>query len=59
MKDDNDLEVTCIDMEDGRLVFEPRETLTEAEKEKADLHIGCCPACQIEFDIDYFMGSSF
>ena len=42
-------------MEDGRLVFEPRETLTEDEKEKADFHVGCCPACQADMEFDYLV----
>lgn len=54
MKDDLD-EFVCSNMEDGRLVFEPRETLTEDEQERADLHFGCCPACQADFDFDFLM----
>ena len=55
MKDPDDLEVTCINTDDGRLVFDPRETLTEAEKERADLHLGYCPACQFDMDFDFLM----
>ena len=54
MRDDVD-EFACIDMEDGRLVFEPRGTLTEDEKERADLHVGRCPACQDDMEFDYLM----
>jgi hypothetical protein len=59
LKEDDDFEVTCIDMDDGRLVFAPRETLTEVEKERADLHLGCCPACQIDLDFEYFYEPRF
>lgn len=45
----------CLDMDDGRLVFEPRETLSEIERERADLHIGSCPACQLDMDCDYLI----
>ena len=55
MKDHDDLEVACINMDDGRLVFEPREKLTEDERERADLHLGCCPACQFDMDFDFLM----
>ncbi len=55
MKEDDDFEVTCIDMDDGRLVFALRETLTEVEKERADLHLGYCPACQVDLDFDFLM----
>ena len=54
MKEDFD-EFVCSNMEDGRLVFEPRETLTEDEKEKADFHVGCCLACQADMDFDHLM----
>ena len=54
MKDDFDAFV-CIDMDDGRLVFESRETLTEDEQERADLHLGYCPACQADMDFDFLM----
>jgi hypothetical protein len=52
VRDDLD-EFACIDMEDGRLVFEPREALTE--KERADLNVGRCPACQDDIEFDYLM----
>ena len=42
-------------MDDGRLVFEPRETLSEIERERADLHIGSCPTCQLDMDCDYLI----
>lgn len=45
----------CIDMEDGRLVFEPRDTLTEDEKERADLHIGTCLACRLDMEFDFLI----
>ena len=54
MRNDVD-EFSCVNMDDGRLVFEPRETLTEDEREKADLHMGSCPACQADMDFDYLM----
>lgn len=54
MKDDLD-EVVCVNMDDGRLVFESRETLTEDELERADIHLGYCPACQIDLDFDFLM----
>ena len=54
MEDDFD-EVVCVNTDDGRLVFESRETLTEDERERADLHFGCCPACQTDLDFDFLM----
>ncbi len=54
MKDDYD-ECACVSMDDGRLVFEQRETLTEDERERADLHLGYCPACQSDMDFDFLM----
>lgn len=48
-------EVVCINAEDGCLVFEPRDGLTETERERADLHLGDCPACQLDLDCDYLM----
>ena len=44
----------CINTGDGELVFASRSTLTEEEKERADLHIGSCLACQTEMDFDFF-----
>lgn len=52
---DNYSEFDCINMDDGKLVFEPRDTLTEDEKELADLHLGCCLACQIDMEFDHLM----
>ncbi len=54
MSDDFD-EFACVNMDDGRLIFEPREILTEDELERADLHLGYCPACQADLDFDYLM----
>lgn len=54
MKDDFD-EFTCVNMDDGRLVFEPRGTLTNEELERADLHVGYCPSCQADMDFDFLM----
>jgi hypothetical protein len=48
-------EFVCSNMEDGRLVFEPRGMLTEDEKERADLHVGGCSACQADMDFDFLM----
>jgi hypothetical protein len=45
----------CVDMEVGRLVFEPRESLSETERERADLHVGCCLSCQLDMYHDYLM----
>ena len=42
-------------MDDGQLVFEPREKLTEDERERADLHLGYCSACQFDMDFDFLM----
>lgn len=47
---DNYSEFECINLEDGQLVFELRETLTEDEKELADLHFGCCLACRMDME---------
>lgn len=44
----------CINIEDGELVFASRSALTEKEKERADLHIGSCLACQTDMDFDLF-----
>lgn len=49
------VEFVCSNMEDGRLVFEPRGTLTEDEKERADLHVGCCPACKADMESDLLL----
>lgn len=48
-------EFACVNMDDGRLVFEERETLTEDERERADLHFGYCASCQFDLDFDYLM----
>lgn len=53
--DDDDYEdVPCINTEDGELVFAVRSALTEEEKDRADLHLGSCVACQTDMDFDYF-----
>ena len=53
MKDiDDDLPV-CSNPDDGQLVFAPRSSLNEEEKERADLHIGSCFACQTDMDFDH------
>jgi len=49
------LESTCVNMDEGWLVFEPRAILTEEQKERADLHVGDCPACQSDMEFDYLM----
>ena len=54
MKEDL-VEFVCLNMEDGRLVFEPREALTEDEKERANLHVGVCPACKDDMEFDYLI----
>ncbi len=57
MIDGNNSEAVCINSDDGCLVFEPRDGLTDTERERANLHLGDCPACQLDLDCDYFMGS--
>lgn len=52
--DDDDGQLVCTNTDDGQLAFAPRWSLTEEEKERADLHIGSCLACQIDMDYDYF-----
>lgn len=52
-------EAICVNMDDGRLVFESRETLTEEERERADFHVGYCPACQTDVDVEYFLNHVF
>lgn len=44
----------CTNPEDCELVFAPRLSLTEEERERADLHLGSCFACQTDMDFDYF-----
>jgi hypothetical protein len=29
--------------------------MTEDEPERADLHLGYCPACQVDMDFDFLM----
>lgn len=45
----------CINMDDGQLVFEQRDTLTEDEKELADIHISCCLSCRMEMEFEQLM----
>lgn len=45
----------CINMDEGQLVFEQRETLSEVEKELADIHIGCCLSCRMEMEFEQLM----
>ena len=47
---DNYSEFECIKTDGGQHVLEPRDTLTEDEKELGDLHLGCCPACRIDME---------
>ena len=51
---DDDDENPCTNIEDGELVFASRSAMTDQEKERADLHIGSCLACQNEMDFDHF-----
>ncbi|MFT3746147.1 MAG: hypothetical protein QM785_17890 [Pyrinomonadaceae bacterium] len=53
-EDDDRADSPCINPEDGELVFASRSALTEEEKERADFHIGSCPACQEDMDFDHF-----
>ena len=53
-EDDDYDDVPCINTEDGELVFASRSTLSEEEKDRADLHLGSCLACQTDMDFDYF-----
>jgi len=46
-------ELVCVSMDDGSLVFEARESLTEDEKERADFHIGTCLACQRDMETEF------
>lgn len=48
-------EPICENQNDGRLVFEPRDELTESERERADLHLGNCSACEFDMDIEYLL----
>jgi len=45
----------CINMDDGQLVFEQRDSLTEDEKELADIHVSCCLACRMDMEFDRLM----
>lgn len=57
MKDLDDLDydqLACTNLDDGQLVFAPCWSLTEEEKERADLHIVSCLACQTDMDFDHF-----
>lgn len=52
MNDFDDDLLVCTNMDDGQLVFAPRWSLTDEERERADLHIGGCYACQADMDYD-------
>lgn len=55
MVEDDDHDASpCINTEDGELVFASRSALTEEEKDRADLHIDSCLACQADMDFDHF-----
>ena len=55
MKIDEHSELVCVNSDDGQLVFEPRNTLSESERERADLHFGSCPACQDNMEFEHLM----
>lgn len=42
----------CINPEDAQLVYEPRDALTDDEKEVLDLHLACCLSCQTDWEFD-------
>lgn len=42
----------CINPDDAQLTLEPRETLTDEEKELADIHLTSCLSCQMDFEFD-------
>lgn len=57
MKDLDDFyddQLICTNTDDGQLVFAPPWTLTDEERERADLHIVSCLACQTDMDFDHF-----
>ncbi len=54
LDDVSDDQPICMNMDEGQLVFAPRYSLTEEEKERSDLHIGSCLACQNDMDFDQF-----
>jgi len=55
-RDVDDLDLCeCINLDDGQLVFEQRDTLTEDEKELADIHVGCCLSCRMDMEFDRLM----
>ena len=56
---DNGVDPVCNNADDGPLVFAPRQTLTDEEQERADLHFDRCLACQIDLDVEYFLTRVF
>lgn len=56
---ENGIDPVCDNTDDGHLVFAPRETLTDEEKEIADFHFERCEACQLDMDVDYFLSRIF
>lgn len=56
---ENDVEMMCEDFDEGYLVFAPPETLTDEQRERADLHLSRCLACQIDVDVEYLYNRVF